>query len=282
MTRSILVRSSILVSALALALSLLWAAPASAMPDPAPRDAEYVSLGDSFVASGSLATATGEGCTQATDNVGHLVAKRMRGVSFADWACGGADTADFTEVTDKGPQIRGLSEKTKYVSISIGGNDESLFGGVVQDCLVGALCTEQDKRAALRKLDRLGPKLDRAYAAVRKNAPNAQVVVLGYLRLLPDDPAGCFADVVTGPSVVSFANRLQTGLNDTIADSAERAGFTMVNQEPPAGHSMCAADGQRYVSLTGVGPQDAGIPIHPTLAGREYTARLIADAFTAA
>ncbi|WP_344785631.1 SGNH/GDSL hydrolase family protein [Gordonia caeni] len=272
---------SILLCALTLALSFGWAAPAAAMPDPGPRGAEYVSLGDSFVASGSMSTATGEACGQATDNVGRLVAQRMRGVSFADWACGGADTADFTEVTDKGPQIRGLSEKTKYVSISIGGNDENLFGGVVQDCLVGALCTEQHTRAALDKLDRLGPKLDRVYAAVRESAPNAKVVVLGYLRLLPDTPAGCFADVVTGPSVVRFANRLQAGLNGTIAEAAERAGFTMVNQEPPAGRSMCAPDGRRYVSLTGVGPRDAGVPIHPTLAGRKYTARLIADALAA-
>lgn len=282
MIRSTIVRLVVFASALALAVTGIWAAPVAAMPDPAPRGAQYVSIGDSFVANGSLASNRSRGeCQQATDSVGRLVAERMRNVTFADWACGGADTEDIIAVTDLGPQIRGLSEKTEYVSISIGGNDEGLFGDMVQACIIGALCTEQDEREAMAKLGRIGPKLDRAYAAVREKAPNAKVVVLGYLQLMPRDPAGCFADALTGRTVVDFANRLQDGLNQAIADAAERAGFVMVNRNPPAGHSVCAPDGRRYVSLTGIGPQDQGIPVHPTLAGRQYTARLIADAFAA-
>ena len=131
------------------------------------------------------------------------------------------------------------------------------------------------------KLARLGPKLDRAYAAVQKKAPNAKVVVLAYLRILPKNANGCFADGLMGQHGVNVANRAQAKLNSTIATSADKAGFTVVNVDQPAGHDMCAADGKRYVSFTGIGPRDDGIPIHPTLAGRKYTANLIAKAFRA-
>ncbi|MFT3715880.1 MAG: SGNH/GDSL hydrolase family protein [Gordonia sp. (in: high G+C Gram-positive bacteria)] len=270
-------------SALLLAGAVATTTVAHATGDLGKRGAEYVSLGDSFVANGSFFDGRNpqSGCMQAADNVGRLVAKKMPGVSFADWACGGADTEDFTKNTPMGPQIHGLSAKTKYVSISIGGNDESLFSGLIQDCVIGAFCTPQAEQAANAKLARLGPKLDGAYAAVRKAAPNAKVVVLEYLKIMPRSANGCFADVLMGQHGVDVANRTQAKLNETIGKEAAKAGFTVVNAQQPTGHDMCAADGKRYVSFTGVGPKDEGIPIHPTIAGRKYTAALIANAFKA-
>lgn len=262
------------------AASALVPALAGAMPDPAPRGAGYVSLGDSFVAAGSPMTQVDKGaCGQATDNVGVLVSQRLPGVSFADWACSGAETADIAGVSERGPQVRGLSGDTEYVSLSIGGNDEGFFSDLITGCLSGSGCTAEHERAALAKLDRLGPKLDDVYAEVRDAAPNAEVVVLGYLRVLPDDASDCFISAIAGPDADRIVNNVQNRLNEVIAESADRAGFTMVNQDQNDDHTMCAPDGQRYVSLTGIGPGDEGTPIHPTLAGREYSARLIAGAF---
>ncbi len=263
----------------ALALGVVLAPHAAAMPDPAPRGAPYVSIGDSYVAAGSATTSDRDGCSQASDDVGHLVAARMPGVRFADWACSGAATKDITTDTAMGPQIRGLGPKTKYVSISIGGNDDALFADLIQKCLVGAFCTPEVEKDAMAKIDVLGPRLDATYAAVRKAAPNAQVVVVPYLRILPDDPRGCFADVLMGDVAVQRANRVQKRLNKTITQRAERAGFTVVDPNAAPGHSMCAPDGARWVSLTGVGPGDDGVPIHPTLAGRKHVAKLVAAAF---
>ncbi|WP_024332520.1 SGNH/GDSL hydrolase family protein [Gordonia hirsuta] len=265
------------ISALLLVVSI--GPPAAAMPDPAPRGAEYVSLGDSFVAVGSLSTATARACSQAPDNVGRLVAARIPGVGFGDWACGGADTADLTTVTDRGPQVRGLGPDTRFVSISIGGNDESLFLELMRNCLIGITCTPAVRAQAQAKVNRLGTKLDNAYAAVRKAAPNAHVVVLGYLMIAPRNPAGCFLEASAGRQNAVFARGIQEQLNRQIARAAARVGFTMLNEKQPDGHTMCGADGQRWVALTGVLPGENGIPVHPTLAGRQYTAKLIADAF---
>ncbi|MEZ5210802.1 SGNH/GDSL hydrolase family protein [Gordonia sp. (in: high G+C Gram-positive bacteria)] len=269
----------LLTAVSALALGAILAPHAAAMPDPAPRSGQYVSLGDSFVAAGSIATSDSDGCSQAVDDVGHLVAARLPGVRFADWACSGAATGDVTTAGSMGPQIRGLGPRTEYVSLSIGGNDGNLFADLIQDCLVGAFCTPEVEKDAMAKIDILGPRLDATYAAVRKAAPNAQVVVVPYLRILPDDPRACFADVLMGDVAVQRANRVQMRLNKTITQRAERAGFTVVDPNTAPGHSMCAPDGARWVSLTGVGPGDDGVPIHPTLAGRKHVAKLVAAAF---
>lgn len=268
------------IAAAALAVPAVVLAPgAGAMPDPAPRDAQYVSLGDSFVAAGSFANSTTQGCMQAPDDVGRLVAKKLRGVSFGDWACGGAATSDITGGATMGPQVPGLGPSTKYVSVSIGGNDEDLFADLLANCLFSANCTPAVERSAMAKTDRLAANLDTAYAAIREKAPNAEVVVLGYLRLAPDDVTGCFAGVHPGPHGAAVANRVQKKLNAEVKAASERAGFTYLQPTDAASRTMCGPDGQRYVSLTGIGPGDAGIPVHPTLAGRRYSAGLIADAF---
>ncbi len=63
-----------------------------------------------------------------------------------------------------------------------------------------------------------------------------------------------------------------------IADAARRAAFTIVNAVPDASRSVCADDGRRWVSATGIGPSDEGTPFHPTRAGRAHLAHLVADA----
>lgn len=262
------------------AATVLLAPTAQAMVDPAPRGAQYVSLGDSYVAAGSLTTSTAAGCSQASDNVGRLIAARLAPASFGDWACSGAATEDFTTVTEKGPQLRGLTGDTEFVTISIGGNDEDLFGDLLANCLASANCTPAVHREANAKVERLGPALDHVYAEVTRKAPKAQVVVIGYPRLLPDDVRGCFAASYPGTGAVAVANDVQRRLNEQIAESADRAGFTAVFPDAQAKHTMCAPDGQRYVSLTGLGPGDAGTPVHPTLLGRQATAKLVAAQFS--
>jgi len=253
---------------------------AQAAPDLGKRGAAYVSLGDSYVAAGDNVNGVNvtPGCQQAPDNVGHLVAARLK-VSFADWSCSGADTDDITKNTEMGPQVNGLGPATKYVSLSIGGNDEGIFGDYVAACIIDARCTDAMRRQTLAKIDRLGPKLDSTYAAVRAAAPNAEVVVMRYLQIVPRDPSGCFLGVSMGKAGAAFANRVQDSLNATISASAKKIGFTVVNSNQKPGRDMCAPDGRRYVSLTGLGPQDHGTPVHPTIAGRKYSAALIAAAF---
>lgn len=245
-------------------------------PLSAAATAEYVSLGDSFISVGSYATtAMGTECAQATDDVGHLVAQRMPGVSFKDLACGGTSSDMVQKAAGE------LSPATKFVSISTGGNDNDFFADLIADCLVtSATCTPAVRQDAHAKLDTIGEHLDQVYSSVRHAAPNAHVVVLGYLRLLPETARGCFLDATLGQDTVDFGNEIQYRLNDEIAKAAERAGFSMVNKWQDGTNSMCAPDGERHVSMLGIGPGDHALAFHPTLAGRIYTADLIVDAFS--
>ncbi|AHH19555.1 putative hydrolase [Nocardia nova SH22a] len=256
----------------------------AAPPDPYHRaGAEFVAIGDSYIATGAyLASLVQPGpCLQSSDSVARLIAAQMPQVSFADWSCGGAVTDDMTQIGAMGPQVEGLSAATKYVALSIGGNNGNIFGGTIADCFVGATCTPAKRAAVAAGLDALPAQLDSAYAAIRQHAPNAKVVVLGYPRILPDDPTGCFVDAVTGRDAVAFANTTQITLNSDIAAAADRAGFTYVDLSAAGDHSICARDGQRFVSFTGLENGDAGTAFHPTEAGRRYMAAHAFAALTA-
>ncbi|MEV4128045.1 GDSL-type esterase/lipase family protein [Nocardia sp. NPDC049707] len=236
---------------------------------------EYVSLGDSFISVGSyLTTSMNSDCAQASDDVGHLVAAQLPGIGFTDLACGGTPANLVEKSAD------GLSPATRYVSLSTGGNKDDFYMGLLQNCFTSGInCTPEFRQESEAKLDRLGASLDSAYAAVRAKAPNAKVVVLGYLRLLPDRSAGCVIDLTMGQDIVDFGNRIQYRLNDEVGKAAERAGFTMVNKWQDGHNSVCAPYGQRHVSITGIGPGDEALAYHPTITGRRHTAALIVDAF---
>lgn len=255
--------------------------PAGAAPPVTSRSAEYVSLGDSYVAVGShLSTSlVGRGCLQASDSVGKLVARQMPGVHVVDRSCGSAQTGDMLASTGRsGPQLESLSTRTRYVSVSIGGNNDRIFSGGIA-CVLLRSCSVALERSQDATFGRLAKSLDRVYAEIARRAPNATVVVVSSLRIVPGRSAGCFIDVGIGQRGTDFANRLQDRLNAVTAAAADRAGFIVVNQHQDDRHTICARDGYRYVSLTGIGPGDQGVYLHPTLLGRAYTARLIADAF---
>lgn len=170
MKRKSVSRSASPVLSAALIAGTIWSGPVARA-----AEAEYVSLGDSFASVGSYwTTSLNSDCAQATDDVGHLVAARMPGVRLTDLACGGTST----DLVEKGSTA--LSPETKFVSISTGGNNEDFYMGMLQNCFIaGALCTPEVRSEAHAKLDRLGEQLDEAYGAVRAEAPNAHVVVIG-------------------------------------------------------------------------------------------------------
>src|SRR5690625_3862221 len=142
-------RQTLLAAAAAAAVggTALVAAPASAA-----EPAEYVSLGDSFISVGSYATtALGTDCAQATDDVGHLVARQMPGTTVADLACGGTSSDMVEKASGR------LSPATKYISISTGGNDNDFYADLITNCLITSVtCTPEARRDAHAKLDELG------------------------------------------------------------------------------------------------------------------------------
>lgn len=266
---------ALLVATAGLLLSpaLASAAPPSDSQDPSHRTgADFVTIGDSYIATGSIASSVLGPCIQASDSVGRLVAAKMPQTSFGDWACGGAATGDVTQDTPMGPQVDALSTSTKYVAIQLGGNDGRVFDRLTTQCVTAITCTPAVRDEAETALAQLPARLDAAFAAIAQRAPRAKIAVLGYLRILPEDPTGCFIEATTDRDAVAFGNRAQHILNDAVATAAQRAGFTFVDPTTPGDHSICAPTEQRYVSITGLEPGENGTPFHPTQRGREYMA----------
>lgn len=264
----------------------LFSSPAvsfAAPEDPSHRTgAEFVTVGDSYIDSGSYAgTILVGGCIQAGDSVARLIAAKMPQTSFGDWGCGGAETADITQVSMMGPQVNGLSAATRYVAVSIGGNDENLFVSLISSCFTAATCTQAVREESMAALSRLPERLADAYAAIRQNAPNAEVAVLGYPKILPEDPTGCFIDAIAGRSAITFLVGAQKALNDAVSAAADRAGFSFVDPATAGDHSICAPVAQRYVSFVGLEPGEGGTFFHPTQLGREYMAAKTYAALTA-
>jgi len=253
-----------------------------------PPGSEYVALGDSYSAGYGLGHPTGlptNACGQSAEDYPHRIAARF-GLALTDVTCAGATSTDVTSGFQfKGvpPQIRALSERTRLVTLTIGGNDADLFG-TAASCLAlsakGPVFSGRDAASCRSTLvedgvDHLGVKIESrvalgvadTLAAVQEAAPNAIVVFLGYPAIFPDaehtPEGGCFRSAVdlgtlTGsfPSNsypftdtdVRYLHGVQEQLDEVSRRAADAAGVRFVDVFASSqAHSACATE-KAYVS----------------------------------
>src|SRR5690606_41325539 len=107
-----------------------------------PRFESYVSLVHSYP-SGPLIPVPHLtpplGCVRSMLTYPALLAVKARAGSFVDVSCGGAETSHMTApqhtpLGTNAPQLDALRPDTDLVTLGIGGNDESVFGGIVGAC----------------------------------------------------------------------------------------------------------------------------------------------------
>lgn len=294
-----------------------------------PPGSEYVALGDSYSAGYGLPTPTRlptNACAQSARDYPHRLAARF-GFALTDVTCAGATSEDVTtrnQFAGVPPQIESLSPSTRLVTLTIGGNDADLFG-TAASCLAisaqGPVFSGRDAPSCESSLVRDGEDQLRAkiqsrvalgvadtLAAVRRAAPNAVVVFLGYPAIFPDaehTPAtGCFRSALdlgtlagsfpsdTFPFTdadVEYLHGVQEELDTASASAADAAGVRFVDVlADTADHSACAAADERYVagvSLTGTGDLrridlEAGA-LHPNGRGVAYLTDRVARAIGA-
>ncbi|MFP5072518.1 SGNH/GDSL hydrolase family protein [Pseudonocardia nantongensis] len=228
------------VCVLAVLLLVALAPAAVAGPFAARTDTRYVALGDSY-AAGVGATpdpSTGD-CRRSDRSYPALWAARHAPASFTSVACSGATSG---EVVAK--QVRAVARDTTLVTITAGGNDTG-FGPVLATC-----STAPDDEACFRAI-RGGERAARFVApgglistivGVRLQAPDAEILVLGYPRLF--EP-GTACDVPGAPNAArrEALNRAADTLNASLADAAQRFRGQFVDvRDTFAGHGVCSAD----------------------------------------
>jgi lysophospholipase L1-like esterase len=223
---------------------------------------DYVAMGDSYssgVGTGVYDPASGA-CARSPLSYPPLWSSEHHPASFGFVACSGATTADV-----RASQISALQPGTDLVTITIGGNDAG-FGPVLQTCTFAEndrTCFAAVEAAEAFERYVLPDRLSRTYAAIRRAAPHAQVVVLGYPRLF--DLAPNCAD----PLVPNLARRqkLNEGadvLDDVIQSASQQFPFYFVDVRGQfANHGVCSADpwinGPSVPSVVG--------PYHPNQSG---------------
>jgi lysophospholipase L1-like esterase len=219
----------------------------------------YAALGDSYsagVGAGNYISSSGA-CDRSTNSYPYLWQAAHHPSSFDFAACSGATTADVLS-----GQLSGLNSSTGLVSIGIGGNDSG-FTDSIETCVLDGTssCLSAVSTAENFINTQLGAKLDATYAAIRADAPNAHVVVVGYPHLY-QVPGNC----VFGLSATSRTaiNGAADQLDSVIAQRAANAGFSFVDVRGAfTGHEICSSDVWLHsVTL----PVDESF--HPTAAGQ--------------
>lgn len=257
----------------------------------------YVALGDSFTAGPfiPLQRADPIGCARSTRNYPSLVAIGL-GVDepeFTDVSCSSATTEHMTEPQTvplgvNPPQFTALRPETDLVTVGIVGNDIG-FGDIVATCAQlsftdpnGDPCREHATAGGTdiyaERIDAAAPELAAVLQGIAERSPDATVVLVGYLRILPPT-TGCFPLVPIARGDVPYLDGIQRQLTEMMAEQADEHGALFVNPYAISlGHDVCAGPLTRWVE--GLVPNRPAFPVHPNASGMQAVSDLVLGALT--
>lgn len=244
---------------------------------PAQGRPQYVAMGSSFAAGPAITTAAPDSpwfCARSRDNYAHQFA-RLRGLSLVDVSCGGATTH---HILDGGQlmqpaQIDAVTAETELVTITIGGNDLAYLGNMMALACNDATpwyiraiggCHVRSAEETQQKLQPLFERLVAIIGEVRRRAPNAQVVLVNYLSLLPE--SGSCPRLGLSEEAAAQMRVMANQLAEVTYAAAEGHGALLLDaQRLSLGHDVCAAEPW----ANGLHPPKGllGAPLHPTLEG---------------
>ncbi|MFB9315691.1 SGNH/GDSL hydrolase family protein [Nocardioides plantarum] len=218
-----------LVAAAVPALVAVGAAPARA------AGPSYVALGDSY--SSGVGTGTyidSSSCKRSNYAYPKLVANQ-KGYALNFQACSGATIPTVTN-----SQLAALTTATRYVTISVGGNDAG-FADVLTECATpfwaGDCDTAIDGAQAFIR-DTLPGRLTTLYTSIRSRSPQAKVVVVGYPHVFMGED--CNAATWFSPEEEARLNTTADQLNAKLSAAASARGFSFANPTSRfTGHAVC-------------------------------------------
>jgi len=260
--------------------------------DPAQSlQSQYVALGDSY-SSGQgdppfddVSARTG--CNRSKDGYPLIFANQestvySKSTSFV--ACSGAVSQEMTVTGRDGeaPQLLWLSQSTKLVTVTIGGNDVG-FAPIITSCAQGKGCGTTAFPTETAQIQAMLPRLHAVYQQITAAAPNATILVLTYPQILPpsNQALNCqVSDVgVMSPSDIQWIRDQWSAFNNVIKEAATGvSGVHVLDEENAfAGHSVCdSAPDANGIVLTNL-----NISFHPNSYGNfqlafdiEYLLRL--------
>lgn len=245
----------------------------------------YVALGDSYTSAPYVGpTDLAEGCLRSQQNYPRLFAAQQHIDDLVDVSCAGATTHDLA-AGQRAPgghvvipaQLDALTTKTDLVTLGIGGNDGGLFGRLVRDCTrprsaqrAGCASVSPSDLAAI------GSNVRAALRQVRRRAPHATVVLVGYPRIL--DGHGCPRRLAVSAADVASLSAVTRDLRDVMAAAARREHVLFLDlYRASAGHDLCSSS--PWVNGATNRPMVAAA-LHPFAAEQHAAARLLTRLLT--
>lgn len=254
-------------------------------PPPIPQGSKYVAMGSSFAAGAAIGptqAGTPDRCGRTTNNYASLLAAKL-GLTLDDESCGGAKSEHILGAWNELPaQIDAVDASTRLVTVTIGGNDLNYVGNLfMSSCTPGEVVTAGEYRITCvapaappeedyRKLERSMTAIARE---VRERAPDATLIFVQYVSLVPDKPCGAAQLSAPEAEMNRTIGRRLAAITKRVAHVT---GASLLESDTLSrSHTACDAvpwsNGMRIpIDLAN------GAPWHPNAAGH----RAIADALT--
>lgn len=277
----------------------------------------YAALGDSFSSGeGNPPFYTGtdtsnDQCHRSGFAYPALLPNQITSLSLTDFvACSGATTNEILNdntTNNEQAQINALDDRTKVVTLTIGGNDIG-FNTFATACYEDYASCAEDTSVYATTVDSINNtlpgKLKTAYEQILQAAPNAQVYVADYPYVVPvkqsTDPednrcgylwwsgAGepAWADAQAARDVITKLDvQISTEIGKVQAESATYGAHlhyvpTNDTNSPFAGHAVCDT-GSSYFNNINTGAVDSAYVFHPNSNGQAAYAQLFASAIGA-
>lgn len=246
--------------------------------DNGPGGERYVAMGDSVAAGPILLPQRpgGAPCYRSEKNFATLTAAALGARQFVDATCSSATIDNITTPQGSEPaQLDAVGRNTTLVTVGpIGANDAGIVS-TVSGCInpVSPGCKERDGQTVHDKIEATRAELAAALAAIKKKAPRAAIVVVGYGLYIP--PGGCPLVQPLTPSDADYIQGLVDHMSGVLRDAARSANVTFADLRATPGsidHTACAAPGQRWIEGLAPLSLDGAIPFHPTAIGMQAVA----------
>ena len=219
-----------------LVLALAPAVAVATAPSSQAAGSSYVALGDSY--SSGVGTRSyindGTSCQRSTAAFPSLLAAQ-KGYSLTFKACSGATTATVTNT-----QLSALTSTTRFVTMSVGGNDAG-FAGVITECAKPGWASNCDGAIDTAQAfinNTLPGRLTTLFSSIRSKATTAKVVIVGYPRVFNGED--CNAGTWFSPAEETRLNATADLLNAKLSSAAAARSFTFANPTTRfVGHAVC-------------------------------------------
>jgi lysophospholipase L1-like esterase len=235
-------------------------------------------VGSSFASGPGIDPILNKAASRSARNYPHLLADRL-GASLTDLTVAGATTATILDTPQRvrwhrfPPQLSQLPPTADLVTVTAGGNDLNYIGSMMTQAVRAHLAGRPLTRplapllargdvpaptpAALRAVT---TNLTTIVEAVRKQAPNARVLLVDYLTVLDaDTPAAPLS-----PPTHAALREIAAALSTAFATAASSSGADLIPMGPLSqGHGI----GSPVPWVRGFNPRNVPASFHPTFEG---------------